>query len=580
MQLNYKKILFYCLIVVFALIAYSNSFSVPFVFDDHPIIRDNLLIQDLKFFVYPSLAKVSPLYYYLKLRYVSLLSFAINYQLNGLNVEGYHITNLAIHIFNGFLVFLLITLTFETPSLKDSSLKDRVPLIALFTSLLFVVHPVQIQAVTYVVQRYMSLGSLFYLLSLVVFIKWRLVSLEASRLKFKDLGTIKFGVYLFSLFIALLGMMTKENVFTLPFAIALYEILFFQEKWYKRLLFLIPFFLVTLVIPLGFIDLVNIHKPLNEILASVSRKSYITTKVSRWDYLLTEFVVIVTYLRLLILPINQNVDYDYPIYHSFFNPQVLFSFLFLVSIVGLAFFLIYRYRNKVPATRLISYGILWFFLTLAVESSFMPMVDVINEHRLYLPVVGALMAFTTSAFLLARHWEIQRPRLAKGVLPVLIGFVVIFTGATYKRNQVWQSPETLWKDVLKKSPNKARPYNELAVYLNRQEKYAEAIPYFKKAIELSPGYSYPYLNMGVSYMNLGQADKAMEMYKKAVKIRPDLGQAYNNIGVLYMKQGKVQKAKKMYQKALQVNPNSATARQNLKAIEGEEKKLSATKSSG
>jgi tetratricopeptide (TPR) repeat protein len=566
MKINYKKIIHFFLIIIIALLAYANSFSVPFTFDDHPIIEDNNLIQDLRFFVNPSAAKVSPLYYYLKLRYVSLLSFAINYQLHGLDVLGYHVTNLAIHIINAFLVYLLILLTFAAPSLKDSSLKDRAPLIALITALLFVAHPVQTMAVTYIVQRYMSLASLFYLLSLVVFIKWRLVSLEISRLNLQGFGSIKLGVYIFSLVTALLGMMSKENVFTLPFAITLYELLFFQEKWHRRLLFLIPFFLTTLVIPLGFIDLVNINKPLSEIFFSISRKSYIATSVSRWDYLFTEFVVIVTYLRLLILPINQNIDYHYPIYRSLFDPQVLFSFLFLMTLVGLACFLIYRYRDKIPATRLISYGIFWFFLTLAVESSFMPMVDVINEHRLYLPVVGAFMAFTTSAFLLALHWENQRPLLAKLVLPVLIVLVLIFTGVTYKRNHVWQSEESLWRDVLEKSPNKARPYNELAAALNREKRYAEAIPLFQKAIRLLPNYSYPYLNLGVAYSNLGKTDKAIAMYKKAIKIRPDLGQVYNNLGVIYNRQGKRDEAEKMFRKALQINPNSATARQNLENL--------------
>lgn len=566
MKQNYTKVVHISLIVIIALLAYANSFSVPFQFDDHPIIEDNLLIQDPRFFVDFSQAKISPLYYYLELRYVSLLSFAINYQLHGLNVVGYHVTNLAIHIGNALLVYLLLLLTFATPRLRDSSLKDRAPLIALITALLFVAHPVQTQGVTYIVQRYMSLAALFYLLSLVVFIKWRLVSLEISRLGLKDFGSIQVGIYLFSLAAAMLGMRSKEIVFTLPFAIALYEFLFFQGKWHRRLLFLIPFFLTTLLIPLGFIDLVDINKPLSEIFSSVSKKSFIITPVSRWDYLLTQFVVIVTYLRLLVLPINQNVDYDYPIYHSFFDPQVLLSFFFLMSLGGLACFLIYRYRDQAPATCLIAYGILWFFLTLAVESSFMPMVDAINEHRLYLPVVGAFMSFTTSAFLLAHHWEKQRPFLAKLVIPVLMVSVLIFTGATYKRNQVWQSEVSLWEDALRKSPNKARPHNELGVAYNRQKRHAEAVPLFQKAIRLSPRYSYPYLNLGVAYSTMGQTDKAVAMYKKAIKIRPDLGQVYNNLGVIFLKQGKLKKAERMFRKTLQINPNMAIARQNLQRV--------------
>jgi hypothetical protein len=179
---GYQKGIHVLLIVVIALLAYANSFAVPFQLDDAPIIRDNLIIQDLRFLADPSQAQGSFLDYYLTLRYISLLSFAIDYQLYGLNVVGYHVTNLAIHIANALLVYWLLQLTFTTPVLRNSPLKVRAPLIALITALLFVAHPVQTQAVTYLTQRYTSLATLFYLLSLGAFIKWRLVSLEISRL--------------------------------------------------------------------------------------------------------------------------------------------------------------------------------------------------------------------------------------------------------------------------------------------------------------------------------------------------------------------------------------------------------------
>ncbi len=568
---GYQRGIHVLLIVIIALLAYANSFSVPFQLDDIPIIKENLIIQDLRFLADPSQAKGSFLDYYLKLRFVSLLSFAFDYQLYGLDVAGYHVTNLAIHIANALLVYWLLLLTFTTPALRNSHIRNRAPLIGLITALLFVAHPVQTQAVTYITQRYTSLAALFYLLAMVAYIKWRLVSLEISRLGLAGFRSIQVAIYLFSLMAALLGMMSKEIAFTLPLAIVLYEFLLFQGNMRSRVLFLIPFFLTMLVIPLAFIDLVDIQKPLEEIFSSISNKSYISTKVSRWDYLLTQCAVIVTYLRLLVLPINQNLDYDYPIYHSFFDPRVFLSFFVLLSLVGVAGYLIYRYRDQAPATRVIAFGILWFFLTLAVESSFMPMFDVINEHRLYLPVVGAFTSFTTSAFLLAQRWERPHPWLAKLVFPVLLVSVLIFTGASYKRNQVWQNEVSLWEDVLRKSPNKARPYNELGVAYNRQGRPAEAVPLFQKAIRLKPGYSYPYLNLGVAYLNLGQTDKAVAMYQQAIKIRPNATGPYNNLGVIYKRQGKLQEAEQMFRKALELHPGNAAAQRNLRSLQEQKK---------
>ena len=156
-------------------------------------------------------------------------------------------------------------------------------------------------------------------------------------------------------------------------------------------MFLLPFGLAILIVPLGLLDLVDLQKPWAEILHSISRKSFIATTVSRGDYLLTQLVVWVTYLRLLLLPLNQNLDYDYPIYHSFFSPAVLLSFLLLVALLGLAVWLLQRYRQREPAVRLMAFGIFLFFLAPAVGSSFMPMVDVINEHRLYLAAAGFLL---------------------------------------------------------------------------------------------------------------------------------------------------------------------------------------------
>jgi hypothetical protein len=226
--------------------------------------------------------------------------------------------------------------------------------------------------------------------------------------------------------------------------------------------------LATLIVPLGLMDLVDLNKPLSEIFHSISRKSFIATGVTSGEYLLTQFAVMVTYLRLLILPINQNLDYDYSIYHSFFTPAVFLSFVLLAAIIGLTIHLLYRYRRREPAVRLAAFGVFLFFLAPAVESSFLPMIDVINEHRLYLAAAGFFAALTTGIFLGVAKWEGRWPALNWAVTLLLLVLAGAYGVATYQRNQVWQSEITLWEDVTKKSPRKARPYDELGLAYARQ----------------------------------------------------------------------------------------------------------------
>ncbi|HXX57700.1 MAG TPA: hypothetical protein VEI96_06840, partial [Thermodesulfovibrionales bacterium] len=386
------------LIAVVGLAAYSNCFSVPFVFDDDFNIVHNPVIRVLDHF-FTSLKG----YDFNPRRYIGYLSFALNYRIGGLDVAGYHGVNVAIHIGNAMLLYLLVLLTFRTPYFAHSSLEDGccqpkdsgsagpdafpVPVfIAFFASLLFAAHPVQTQAVTYIVQRFTSLATLFYLLSLVFYIKGRLKSQGAkSPLLF----------YCLSLVLALCAMKTKEMAWTLPVIIILYEVLFFESPLRRRLLYLLPVLLTLLIIP---VSIVNTDKSLGEVLSDLSEKTRVQSEISREDYFMTEMRVIVTYIRLIFFPVNQNLDYDYPVSYSFFTPPVFFSFLLLAAIFGAAVYLLYRSRKAEGKAyyRLIAFGILWFFTGLSIESSVIPIADVIFEHRLYLPAVGAFIAIATS----------------------------------------------------------------------------------------------------------------------------------------------------------------------------------------
>ncbi|MDP2167140.1 MAG: hypothetical protein Q8J64_02275, partial [Thermodesulfovibrionales bacterium] len=388
------------LIALLGILAYSNTFNAPFQWDEQKFIVNNPIVKDLVYFIEPSTAENLELYPALKGRYVGYLTFALNFKIHGLDVRGYHVVNILIHIINSLLVYFLVLLTFRTPYLNNPLFLNNPPspplakgglsegnLIALFSALLFVSHPIQTEAVTYIFQRLASLCAFFYLLSLLLYIK--------SRLTEKN---TRYAFYALSLLSAVLAMKTKENAFTLPLVITLYEFFFFKGSIKSRALRLVPILLTMLIIPLS---LIGIDKPVGEIISGIGTATEGYQGISRWDYFLTQFRVIVTYIRLLFLPINQNIDYDYPVFHSFFDLGVLLSFFFLLSVFGSAVYLFYHSKNN-PSFRLISFGVFWFFITLSVESSIIPIPMVINEYRLYLPSFGAFAAAAGGALILLK----------------------------------------------------------------------------------------------------------------------------------------------------------------------------------
>ena len=304
-------------------------------------------------------------------------------------------------------------------------------------------------------------------------------------------------------------------------------------------------------------------KPLGELLSDVIEKTKVQTQMSRWEYLMTEMRVIVTYIRLIFLPVNQNLDYDYPVYHSLFTPSVFLSFLFLLSILGLGVYLILReMKNNSPSPsahyRLIGFSILWFFITLSVESSIIPIVDVIFEHRLYLPVAGVLIGITTGVLI-----EAKRLKTEKIVISVLVLITLLFSSLTYARNSLWNNGISLWQDVVEKSPNKARPHNNLGYAYASQGQWDRAIAEFQTALSLNPNYVEAHNNLAVAYQTKGQLDMAVEQCQIALRLRPDYAEANYNLGRAYQAKGQLDMAEEQYKTALRLKPDYVDAHNNL-----------------
>ncbi|MBI2340744.1 MAG: tetratricopeptide repeat protein [Deltaproteobacteria bacterium] len=553
---------------VFCLLAgfiYSNVFFSPFLFDDTSNIEGNPQIRSLANFLNPA-----------GTRYVGFLSFALNYAAGGLNVFGYHLVNVLIHVANGFLVYVLILLLLRLPagSLEGSSINHRPSTIdhqrsfspiALLAALLFLVHPVQTQAVTYIVQRFASLVTLFYLLAVVCYLKWRLSQTIGPG------GPIRLIYFFASLLSTLLAMKTKENSFTLPLMILLVELIFFRgirgaskapssgppkaeslplngPSGLVQWLALVPFLLTLLIVPLSY------HEPSME--ERGAGPPLDIPPLGRLEYFFTQCRVIVTYLRLLVFPVHQSLDYDYPVYHSFFQPAVLVSFVFLLGLVAWAV----RHIGRTGPIRLIVFGIFWFFLTVSFESSIFPIKDVINEHRVYLPSVGF---FLVAGFLTASAWG----RWKKIRVPIILLILMVIGGfsvAAHRRNGVWRDPVTLWEDVVQKAPRKARGRQNLGIAYRDQGRVDEAIAEYQTALRLHPEYpAMIYDNLGVAYKMKGAVSEAMRAYQTALRLNPNDAGVHSNLGVAYQDEGRMEEAIAEYRTALRLKPDFVEVHYNL-----------------
>jgi tetratricopeptide (TPR) repeat protein len=296
--------------------------------------------------------------------------------------------------------------------------------------------------------------------------------------------------------------------------------------------------------------------------------SLVITEVPKEAYLFTQFRVILTYIRLLFVPIHQNLDYDYPVYYSFFVPQVVFPFLFHLAMLGIGVYLFYRSRLTIPDLRLSSFGIFWFFITLSVESSIIPLQMIICEYRVYLPSIGWVMAMTTSLWIASEKLVSRFPELRRKVILFLVLVVIFFSALTFARNALWRDEVRMWKDVVSKSPNKARGHLNLGVALGKQGRFAEAVGEFQTTLKLDPYQAKAHNGLGMIYNDLGRLDDAIKEYQTALMINPKDANVHMNLGNVYQRKHLLDDAAREFRAALLLNPNDASAHNNLGAIFG------------
>jgi hypothetical protein len=377
----HKNVLAVFLIVILATIIYSNSFGCSFHFDDQHSIVENYAIH--RFDLKKILSSGRP---------ILNLTLALNYHFGKLDVFGYHLVNLSLHIANGIMIYFILLWTLKLPSFRDRY-SQRLYKIPLYASLIFISHPIQTQAVTYIISRSSVLATFFYLLSLLLFIK---AFQEGSELRTQASKPYLIG----ALFASCLGMGSKQIAATLPAVLLIYDFYFISNGDWRQLgrhykIHIAMFCTVGLVV---YLSLGGLRTFISFDYAEGVPMPQ-EAPVTSFHYFLTQLHVIPYYIKLLFLPTNLNLDYDWPITRSVDLLTAVF-FILLSAIVILAIILFNR-------SRLLSFGIIWFFVTLSVTSSFIVIYDVIFEHRLYLPSVGfaIIMALMISNISRLAFWK-------------------------------------------------------------------------------------------------------------------------------------------------------------------------------
>ena len=580
-----KHLLAIGLMVVVAFIAYANTFHVPFQFDDRPNILDNPNIQ-IKIFTFDRLEQLVRNTYPDTIRIFAYFTFALNYYFGRFNVFGYHLVNLLIHIASGVFLYWLLLLTFNLHSLKERYGSVAFP-IALFSSLLFIAHPIQTQSVTYIVQRMASMAGMFYLLAMLLYIKGRLSK-----------GTPRLLYWVGMVLSYVFGLFTKENVAILPFFVALYELYFFQNLDLSPKGKKIFTYLVGAVLLIGVLMFIFWGKRYFDVII----EGYKIRDFTLTQRVLTQFRVVLYYVTLLLYPhpSRLNLDYDFPISRGILDPPTTFLAILIIAVlIGYSIWI----AKKRP---FLSFCILWYFGNLVIESSIFPL-EMVFEHRLYLPAIGPLILFvilvvggweklkqtiekrhqtldirqkteSSRQYAEGRIQEIEQSRQKtesrrletesslRRDLPLWIVFLLIsilFCLGSYQRNTIWKNEIALWEDCVKKSPHKPRVHNNLGFSLVKDKIFEKGVEELNIALKLDPKHINARFNLGLAYEEMKLFDKAIVHLKEYLRLAPEDPEGYNEIGLISLQMNKMDEAVLFFKKGLEIKPNIAKLHANL-----------------
>lgn len=534
-----KSFSFFILLTLLGAIVYGNTLHVPFLFDDarnimHPELRlDELTAGAVAGALFGGVLQERP---------VANLSFALNYFVSGFDLPGYHVVNILLHILTAFFLYLFFQKTLALP--VNNSGYGQKKWVAELTAILWLVHPLATQSVTYIVQRMNVLATLFFIVSLYCYVQGR------TRQQFQSLN--KEGgqqhPWLFFVCCGVAGVLaigSKEIAATLPFFLFLYEWFFFQDLSRRWLKTKIPWILgVVLVVGVLAFVYLNGH-PINYILHGCDWRDF-----TLQERLLTQPRVIWHYISLIFFPHPDRLvfDYNFPVSTSFLQP-----FTTILGMAGLLLLFLAAFCSA-KKERLFAFAVFFFLGNLVIESSFICL-EMIFEHRTYLP-----STFLTLFSVLLFFRIIQNRVIVTSLLLLL---VCIFSLWTYKRNVIWQDPVIFWQDSVDKYPGKTRSHYNLGRSLYMRGELEQAEESLSYALQLDPNHPLAQNNYGLVLYKTGRVQAAEDHFVKAIYLLPGYVDARNNLAVLLEEEDRPLEALEQYREALKVAPNYAMINKNM-----------------
>ncbi|MBI5591144.1 MAG: tetratricopeptide repeat protein [Deltaproteobacteria bacterium] len=554
-------------------VVYGHTLDVPFYLDDYLSIVEN-----------PSLSTwhdFQKIWQFAPLRVLGYFSFALNREWNGFNVAGYHVVNIVIHFMAGLSLLALAKGLLRTPVLRDGEARTALKWFPLITALLFLLHPLQSQAVTYIVQRLASLAGFFYLSAIACYLHGRLAK-------------VKWPFFAACLISGLCAIFTKQNTVTLPLAILVMEVIFFRLRT-KRLMQLLFFLVVGIGIGWFFLSGISGRNPFS--LESMEVLTRETGQIPRIEYFATQMKVIWIYIRYFLFPIGLHLDHDVAVLAGFFNEQAILSLLGHILVMVLAYF-------SVKKNPILAFGIFFYYLAHLVESSLIPIRDVLFEHRTYLPNAGLCLA--AGWFFTSKLPSLTNSKVAGwAAASILVALSIL----TWQQNSLWRFPVDLWSENARLAPVKYRVWDSLAQTLLDAGRNQEAAQALNEAMRLEDQFSgFTHWPSAINKINLlkreGKFDEALstadfylqknpdsrvrakilavrgnlyiekkefpkaeQCFRESLSSYPDYLPAMANLGIVLFQQGQRQESRKIFTQVLAKYPRQGVAKKYLELIE-------------
>jgi len=512
-------------------------------------INGDLILDDLLFISHEKLAEYKYLTFYS--RSFSIATFALNYKIAGIDPTWFRTTNIFLHIITSLALYYLTRLILMTPVIKDDFIKKNSFFIAAAVCVVFMLHPIHTGVVNYIVQRMALLAAMFSFIGYIFYIKGALNSNKAFI--YLPLSALSFLLALFS----------KENAIMAILLIPLFDYIFisafdWQKIKHKLLIFLVILscFIIIAVYKLNaaaiFNELISLYENINQPMRFYGWMG-IDIDWTPLQYLLTELRIVSRYILLMVFPVPAFMVFDYsnayPVSKSLFNPlTTILSLSFLFALIFLAL----KYLKRLP---LVSFGILWFFITISLESFLMLGLDPYFEHRNYMPSFGiflALIPFFASI-------TSAKVRIKKEF--ILLPLIIVLFLFTFTRNSAWVSAESLLTDTISKVPQNVRAIINLSSIYTLKKDFQKAESYLNMALKEPLSYSTRFnahLNLATLYKKTKRYDNAetiIDNYLNDTSLlkETELSALYFLKGELSKNKGNIGDAKLFIEKAYSLN---------------------------